>query len=104
MSELPFGVARRLAKMPLIAIDPRRSLTTDASKVVIPSAMYGLESGGSAIRNRWREEYCLAALSGSRSPTRGDFEEDYGGDLMDLEVAIITYREIFQYEAEKKER
>ena len=50
LSELPFGVARRLAKMPLIAIDPRRSLTTDASRVVIPSAMYGLESGGSAIR------------------------------------------------------
>jgi len=50
LSALPFATARALAKVPLIAIDPRRSLTTDAAKVVIPSAMYGLEAGGSAIR------------------------------------------------------
>lgn len=50
LSALPFGTARSLAKTQLIAIDPRRSLTTDAAKVVIPSAMYGLEAGGSAIR------------------------------------------------------
>ena len=50
LSALPFGTARALAKVPLIAIDPRRSLTTDAAKVVIPSAMYGLEAGGTAIR------------------------------------------------------
>jgi formylmethanofuran dehydrogenase subunit B len=50
LSALPFATARALAKVPLIAIDPRRSLTTDAAKVVIPSAMYGLEAGGTAIR------------------------------------------------------
>ncbi len=50
LSALPFGTAQRLTKIPLIAIDPRKSLTTDAAKVVIPSAMYGLEAGGSAIR------------------------------------------------------
>lgn len=50
LSALPFGTARRLAGIPLIAIDPRRSLTTDAARVVIPSAVYGLEAGGSAIR------------------------------------------------------
>jgi len=50
LSSLPFSVARALAKVPLIAIDPRRSLTTDAARVVIPSAMYGLEAGGSALR------------------------------------------------------
>lgn len=50
LSALPFGTARSLAKTQLIAIDPRRSLTTDAAKVVIPSAMYGLESGGTAVR------------------------------------------------------
>jgi formylmethanofuran dehydrogenase subunit B len=50
LSALPFGTARSLAKTQLIAIDPRRSLTTDAAKVVIPSRMYGLEAGGSAIR------------------------------------------------------
>lgn len=50
LSSLPFGTAKSLARIPLIAIDPRRSLTTDAARVVIPSAMYGLEAGGSAIR------------------------------------------------------
>jgi len=50
VSALPFGTARALAKTSLIAIDPRRSLTTDAAKVVIPSAMYGLEAGGTSLR------------------------------------------------------
>ena len=50
LSSLPFGTAKSLTRVPMIAIDPRRSLTTDAAKVVIPSAMYGLEAGGSAIR------------------------------------------------------
>lgn len=50
LSSLPFGTAKSLARIPLIAMDPRRSLTTDAARVVIPSAMYGLEAGGSAIR------------------------------------------------------
>jgi formylmethanofuran dehydrogenase subunit B len=50
LSALPFGTARSLAKTRLIAIDPRRSLSTDAAKVVIPSRIYGLEAGGSAIR------------------------------------------------------
>jgi formylmethanofuran dehydrogenase subunit B len=50
LSSLPFGTAKSLAGVSLIAIDPRRSLTTDAAQVVIPSAMYGLEAGGSAIR------------------------------------------------------
>jgi formylmethanofuran dehydrogenase subunit B len=50
LSALPFGTARALARVPLIAIDPRRSLTTDAAKVVIPSAISGLETGGTALR------------------------------------------------------
>ncbi|VVB67584.1 Uncharacterised protein [uncultured archaeon] len=50
LSALPFGTARALAKTALIAIDPRRSLTTDAARVVIPSAMCGLEAGGSSLR------------------------------------------------------
>jgi formylmethanofuran dehydrogenase subunit B len=50
LSSLPFGIAKSLAGVPLVAIDPCRSLTADAAQVVIPSAMYGLEAGGSAIR------------------------------------------------------
>jgi formylmethanofuran dehydrogenase subunit B len=50
LSALPFGIARDLAKSQLIALDPRRSLTTEAASVVLPTAMYGLEAGGTAIR------------------------------------------------------
>ncbi|MDD1754720.1 MAG: formylmethanofuran dehydrogenase subunit B [Methanothrix sp.] len=52
LAELPLATARALtrANVPLIAIDPHRSLTTDAAKVVIPSAMSGLEAGGTALR------------------------------------------------------
>jgi len=50
LSSTPFGVARSLAKVPLVAINPRRTLTTDAAKVVLPSAYYGLEAGGRALR------------------------------------------------------
>lgn len=50
LSALPFGIARALAHIPLVAIDPRRSLTTDAAKVVIPSALSGLEAAGTAVR------------------------------------------------------
>jgi formylmethanofuran dehydrogenase subunit B len=50
LADLPIGAARALARQPIIAIDPRRSLTTDAAKVVIPSALTGLEAGGTAVR------------------------------------------------------
>ena len=50
LADLPIGTARALARQPIIAIDPRRSLTTDAAKVVIPSALTGLEAGGTAVR------------------------------------------------------
>ena len=50
LSSLPFGTARALSKKPMIAIDPRRSLTTDAAKVVIPTALSGMEAGGTAVR------------------------------------------------------
>jgi formylmethanofuran dehydrogenase subunit B len=50
LSSLPFGAARNLCSIVGIAIDPHRSLTTDAARVVIPSAIYGLEAGGTAVR------------------------------------------------------
>lgn len=50
ISALPAGIARALARLPVITIDPHRSLTSDISKVVIPSAVSGLEAGGSALR------------------------------------------------------
>lgn len=50
LAELAFATARSLAKVPLIVIDPHRSMTVDAARVVIPSAVSGLEAGGTALR------------------------------------------------------
>jgi formylmethanofuran dehydrogenase subunit B len=50
LSALPAGIAKRLAKVPVIAIDPHLTLTTEVAKVAIPTALSGLEAGGSALR------------------------------------------------------
>ena len=50
LAELPVGVARALAKVPIVAIESCRSMTSDAALVVIPSAISGPEAGGTAIR------------------------------------------------------
>jgi formylmethanofuran dehydrogenase subunit B len=50
ISALPAAISRKLAKLPIIAIDPHNTLTTRVAKVVIPSAISGLENGGSALR------------------------------------------------------
>jgi formylmethanofuran dehydrogenase subunit B len=50
LSSLPSGTASAMARLPLVAIDPHRSLTTDAARVVIPVSISGLEAGGTAVR------------------------------------------------------
>lgn len=50
IAELPIGLARVIAHLPVIAIGSCRSLTTDIAQVVIPTANPGLEASGSAIR------------------------------------------------------
>ena len=49
-SALPATIAKKLAKVPTIAIDPHHNMTTELAKVTIPSAISGLETGGSALR------------------------------------------------------
>ncbi|WP_340817944.1 formylmethanofuran dehydrogenase subunit B [Methanolobus sp. WCC4] len=50
LSSLPLSVARYLAEIPLITIDPCRNLTATKSTVTIPCALGGVEAGGTAIR------------------------------------------------------
>ncbi len=47
---LPASLARKLSKVPMVAVNSHRTLTTDAAKVKIPIAVAGLEVGGSALR------------------------------------------------------
>lgn len=50
LSSLPGAIAKELKEIPLIAIDPRNTLTSKQARVSIPVATAGSESGGSAIR------------------------------------------------------
>ncbi|WP_094228902.1 formylmethanofuran dehydrogenase subunit B [Methanolobus psychrotolerans] len=50
LSSLPLSIARYLAEIPLITIDPCNNLTATRSTVTIPCALGGVESGGTAVR------------------------------------------------------
>ena len=50
LSSLPRAVADHLLNIPVIAIDPCETFTSRKAKVTIPSALSGVECGGSAIR------------------------------------------------------
>ena len=50
LSSLPLSVARYLADIPLINIDPCQNLTSTKSNVTIPCAVGGIDSGGTAVR------------------------------------------------------
>ncbi len=50
VSGFPTEAVRNLAKIPVITIDPHETPTTMISKVVIPTALVGIEAEGSAYR------------------------------------------------------
>lgn len=51
VNSLPFEVSKKLAKINTIVIDPQNSFTTQIAKVVIPSAISGVEQGGTMVRS-----------------------------------------------------
>jgi formylmethanofuran dehydrogenase subunit B len=50
LATFPAPIARRLSEIPMIVIDPRRTLTGEKADVVIPSAPVGIEAAGTAHR------------------------------------------------------
>jgi len=48
---LPFEVSSKLGKIKTIVVDPRMSFTARIADVVIPSAVSGLEAGGTMVRS-----------------------------------------------------
>ncbi|MHC1631319.1 MAG: formylmethanofuran dehydrogenase subunit B [Methanotrichaceae archaeon] len=50
ISNLPASISRKLAKVPTVAIGSHNNLTTNLAKVTIPTAIPGLDSGGTALR------------------------------------------------------
>ena len=50
VNSLPFDVAKKLKDVRTVLVDPRHSLTAEIADVVLPSAISGLETGGTMIR------------------------------------------------------
>lgn len=50
IAHFPYQAAGYLKEIPTIAIDPKRSLTTEIAKVVIPTAAAGISAEGTAYR------------------------------------------------------
>lgn len=50
MASFPRKAVEHLARIPLITIEPFHSLTSELASVVIPSAIAGIENGGTAYR------------------------------------------------------
>ncbi len=50
IAHFPYQAAGYLKEIPTIAIDPKRSLTTEIAKVVIPTATAGISAEGTAYR------------------------------------------------------
>jgi formylmethanofuran dehydrogenase subunit B len=50
VSNLPAEVAGKMRSIPTVAVDPFKTLTTEAADIVIPSAVTGIEGPGTAYR------------------------------------------------------
>jgi formylmethanofuran dehydrogenase subunit B len=50
LAHLPSSSAVHLREIPVVAIDPRESLTTRIAQVVLPTACYGLDAAGTYYR------------------------------------------------------
>lgn len=51
LNSLPFEVSRNLSSIKTIVVNPRRTYTERVSDVVVPSALSGIETGGTMIRS-----------------------------------------------------
>ena len=50
ISNFPFEFSKKIAKIPMITIDFQQTPTTLNSRLVIPTTIPGVESGGTAFR------------------------------------------------------
>lgn len=50
LNSLPFEYSKKLTKINTIVVDPRISFTSEVAKVFLPSAISGVEAGGTMVR------------------------------------------------------
>ena len=80
LSSLPRSLARHLAAMPVICIDPCITMTSKIAAVTIPCAVAGVESGGTAVR-----------MDGKKTGMSKMIESDYPAD----EELLVRLMEAF---------
>jgi formylmethanofuran dehydrogenase subunit B len=51
VNSLPFDIAKNLVRINTIVVDPHKTFTSELSKVVLPSAISGVENGGTMVRS-----------------------------------------------------
>lgn len=47
---LPASLAKRLAKVPMVAVGSHRTITSGLARISVPTALAGIEAGGAALR------------------------------------------------------
>jgi formylmethanofuran dehydrogenase subunit B len=72
ISNFPFELSKKIAKIPIIAIDFQHTPTTQNSKLVIPTTIPGVESGGTAFRLDFEK----TTLTPSVSPPEGILSDE----------------------------
>ncbi|RLI84530.1 formylmethanofuran dehydrogenase subunit B [Archaeoglobales archaeon] len=76
-NSLPFDVLQKLREKRLVLVDPKKSLTSKIAEVVVPSAITGIDQGGTMVRSdgvrieieplweaEWTDEAILKELLG----------------------------------------
>ncbi|MEE9219829.1 MAG: formylmethanofuran dehydrogenase subunit B [Acidobacteriota bacterium] len=81
VGNFPRSAAEHLKKIPMIAIDPKESMTTKAARVVIPTAVIGIETAGTVYR-----------MDGIPLPLTKVLDSDYPSDVEVLSRIIAGIR------------
>ena len=81
LGNFPAAAASHLKKIPTIAIDPKESMTTKTANVVIPTAVSGIETGGTVYR-----------MDGVPLPLTKIMDSEYPSDLEVLSRIIAGIR------------
>ncbi|NJD76894.1 MAG: formylmethanofuran dehydrogenase subunit B [Candidatus Methanoperedens sp.] len=90
-AHFPANSVRHLAKIPVIQIDPHWNPTTEIANVVIPTAICGIEAGGTAYR-----------MDGVPLRLRKMIESEHPGDEEVLEKLLERVKEMSRMNLQKK--
>lgn len=86
-ASFPAVCLKRMLKIPVISLDPKRSATTEISDVTLPSAYVGIEAGG--VQTAYRMDGIPLQLSKVVDPPKGIRTDDEILEMLVHEVCRI---------------